>query len=55
MKAKSSEKKFKNVLNSWATIEHQSQIEFCQAIDNSDFKLECVKMFPRRSRVRSGR
>ena len=28
-------------------VEHRSEIEFCQATDNSGFKLECDKIFLR--------
>ena len=36
-------KKFKKVWHLWATIKHQLETEFCQIIDTSDFKIECVK------------
>ena len=33
---------------SWGTIEHHSEIKFCEEKETSDFKLECVKMFLRK-------
>ena len=43
-------KKLKKVWHSWATIEHHSKMEFCQATNTCNFKLEDMKMFLRKCR-----
>ena len=41
-------KKLTNVWHLWNTTGHQSKNEFCQAIDTSDFNLECAEIFLRK-------
>ena len=37
----------KKIWCSWANIEYHSKLEFCQAENIFDFKLEDIKMFQR--------
>ena len=38
----------KKVWHSWTNTDHHSKLEFCQATNFSDFKLEDIKMFLRK-------